>query len=147
MSSALMHWPPIQLEEQDMLCATIVSQPHFVAQHKVLFWHVARAALASVSFTWIEQFSHLDTPAYSAAKQLEQLSIRLSRQSVATMHESFVSLLSLWYATCINSYGYEQSLRVPAVDRITKEKERENTDGPDIARPTGKHGAPDWFLA
>jgi hypothetical protein len=43
--------------------------------------------------------------------------------------------------------GEVHSLRVPAVDRITKEKERENTDGPDIARPTGKHGAPDWFLA
>jgi hypothetical protein len=78
---------------------------------------------------------------------LEQLSIRLSRRSVASVHESFVSLPSLWYATCRNSYGYGQSLRVPAVDRITKEKERENTDGPDIARPTGKHGAPDWFLA
>jgi hypothetical protein len=23
----------------------------------------------------------------------------------------------------------------------------ENTDGPDIAQPTGEHGAPDWFLA
>jgi hypothetical protein len=57
------------------------------------------------------------------------------------------SLLSLWYATCINSYGYGHSQRLPAVDRITQEKERENTDGPDIARPTGKHGAHDWFLA
>ena len=23
----------------------------------------------------------------------------------------------------------------------------ENTDGPDIAQPTGKHRSPDWFLA
>jgi hypothetical protein len=34
-----------------------------------------------------------------------------------------------------------------AVDRNTKEKQRENTDGPDVAQPTGEHGAPDWFLA
>jgi Uma2 family endonuclease len=46
-------------------------------------------------------------------------------------------------------YGYEESLNVLAFDRNTKteENEHENTDGPDIAQPTGEHGPPNWFLA
>src|SRR5579883_1788979 len=79
----------------------------------------------------------------------ERKETRGARDEEATSRQFSILQFNIWpplsYIT--TSYGYGQSLRVPAVDRITKEKERENTVCPDIARPTGKHGTPDWFLA